>query len=131
VDRYGGFAGTLVPAVDYLQAMRLRARMKQEVARVFASYDAVVSPGRASVAYPADRGFDGVYPGVSGGPALIPAGNLCGLPALCVPVGLGENGLPTSMALMGPAFSEAALVALGVAYQNRTDWHARHPPGVG
>ena len=129
-DRYGGFAATLIPAVDYLHAMRLRARMKREVAKVFASADAVASPGRASVAYPADKSFEDAYPGVSGGPALIPAGNLCGLPALCLPTGFGENGLPTSLALLGPAFSEANLVALGIAYQNRTDWHVRRPPGV-
>ena len=40
-----------------------------------------VSPTRASVAYPADRKFEDAYPGISGGPGLIPAGNLCGLPA--------------------------------------------------
>jgi aspartyl-tRNA(Asn)/glutamyl-tRNA(Gln) amidotransferase subunit A len=129
-DRHGGYAGTLIPAVDYLHAMRLRTRMKQELAKIFGSFDAVVAPGRASVAYPADRNFEDVYPGVSGGPALIPAGNLCGLPALCEPDGFGENGLPTSLAFLGPAFSEADLVALGLAYQNRTDWHRRLPRGV-
>jgi len=129
-DRHGGYAGTLIPAVDYLHAMRLRTHMKQEVAKIFASFDAIVAPGRASVAYPADRNFEDAYPGVSGGPALIPAGNLCGLPALCVPSGFGENGLPTSLSFLGPAFAEADLVSLGVAHQNRTDWHLRRPGGM-
>jgi len=128
--RHGGYAATLIPAVDYLQAMRLRVRMKLAVAPLFEQYDAVVSPTRATVSYPADKNFEDVYPGISGGPPLIPAGNLCGLPALCMPNGFGENGLPTSISFMGPAFSERALVEIGNAYQQRTEWHAQQPPGV-
>ncbi len=127
-DRSGGYSSLLLPAVDYLQAMRLRRPMKRAVARLFERFDAVVAPTRASVAYPADRNFEDAYPGVSGGPALIPAGNLCGLPALALPDGFGENGLPTSFQLVGPAFSEALLVRVGHAYQQRTDWHTKRPP---
>jgi aspartyl-tRNA(Asn)/glutamyl-tRNA(Gln) amidotransferase subunit A len=129
-DRTGGYSGLMYPAVDYLQAMRLRRPMRRAVSKLFDRFDAVVSPGRASVAYPADRKFAEAYPGVSGGPSLIPAGNLCGLPALCMPSGFGENGLPTSIALMGAAFSEDTLVRIGNAHQSRTDWHARLPPGT-
>ena len=93
-------------------------------------FRSVVAPTRATVAYPADKNFEDVYPGVSGGPPLIPAGNLCGLPALCVPSGFGENGLPTSIAFMGPAFSERELIDLGRLYQSRSDWHTKIPPGT-
>ena len=127
-DRIGGYSAMLLPAVDYLQAMRLRRPMKRALAQLFERYDAFVSPTRSSVAYPADRAFDQAYPGVSGGPALIPAGNLCGLPALCMPNGFGQNGLPTSLALLGPAFSERHLVDIGSAFQGATDWHAKRPP---
>jgi len=127
-DRSGGYSALLTPAVDYLQAMRLRRPMKQAVAKLFERFDAVVSPTRATVAYPADKKFEDAYPGVSAGPALIPAGNLCGLPALAMPNGFGENGLPTSFALMGPAFSESRLVLAGAFYQRATDWHTRRPP---
>jgi len=129
-DRRGGYAGTLIPAVDYLQAMRLRRPMKRAMTELFQRFDAVVSPTRATVAYPADKNFEDVYPNVDAGPPLIQTGNLCGLPALCVPTGLGENKLPTSMAFMGPAFSERALVALGAYYQSKTRWHLERPPGV-
>jgi len=129
-DRSGGYSALLTPAVDYLQAMRVRRPMKRAVAKLFESYDAVISPTRATVAYPADKKFEDAYPGVSGGPPLIPAGNLCGLPALAVPNGYGENGLPTSFALMGPAFSERRLVEVGAFYQRATDWHLRRPPGA-
>ena len=63
-------------------------------------------------------------------PAVIPAGNLAGLPALCVPNGFGPHGLPTSLQFLGRAFSETTLVALAHAYQQATDWHLRRPPSI-
>lgn len=129
-DRHGGYAGTTIPAVDYLQAMRLRRPMKAAVAALFERYDVIASPTRATVAYPADLNFEDAYPGIAAGPPLIPAGNLCGLPAVCVPNGFGENALPTSICFMGAAFSEAKLVAAAHQLQQKSDWHTRRPPEV-
>lgn len=129
-DRHGGYAGTMIPAVDYLQAMRLRAPMKRAMAALFERFQVIAAPTRATVSFPVDKNFEDVYPGISAGPAVISAGNLCGLPALAMPNGFGENGLPTSLMFMGPKFSEATLVRLGDAYQSRTDWHSRRPPGL-
>ena len=47
-----------------------------------------------------------------------------------MPTGFGENGLPTSIAFMGSAFGEQTLAAIGVSYQQKTDWHLRRPSGV-
>jgi len=127
--RRGGYAATLIPAVDYLQAMRLRRPMRAAVAKLFESYDVVLAPTRATVAYPADVDFENAYPGIGGGPSLIAAGNLCGLPALAMPNGFGENGLPTSLSVLGPAWSEERLATVGAWYQGVTDWHRRQPPG--
>lgn len=127
-DRTGGYSSLLLPAVDYLQAMRARRPMRAAMTKLFARFDVVATPGRATVSYPADKNFEDAYPGISGGPAVIPAGNLTGLPALVMPTGFGENGLPTAIALLGPAFSEARLVALGDTYQGRTSWHSQRPP---
>ena len=125
--RTGGYSGLLLPAVDYVQAMRARRPMRHAMARLFEKFVVVATPTRATVAYPTDTNFENAYPGVSGGPAVIAAGNLAGLPALALPSGFGEHGLPTSLALLGPAFSEARLVALGSTYQTCTDWHRRQP----
>jgi aspartyl-tRNA(Asn)/glutamyl-tRNA(Gln) amidotransferase subunit A len=128
-DRYA-YARTQITAVDYLQAMRLRKPMKRAVGGLFRKFDAFVAPTRASVAYPIDKNFEEVYKGVSGGPPLIPAGNLCGHPAVCVPNGLGENGMPTSISFLGPALSETGLVAMGAYLQERTEWHRMVPGGA-
>jgi aspartyl-tRNA(Asn)/glutamyl-tRNA(Gln) amidotransferase subunit A len=129
-SRYAGYAGTAVTAVDYLQAMRARGPMQEAMNALYAKYDAIVTPGRATVAYPADTEFSKAWPGVSGGPPVIPAGNLCGLPALCLPTGVGEAGLPTSIAFMGPAFSEDMLVAIGRTLQSNTKAHEALPAGI-
>jgi aspartyl-tRNA(Asn)/glutamyl-tRNA(Gln) amidotransferase subunit A len=127
-DRVNAYSKLMTPAVDYLQAMRARRPMKQAVSTLFERFEAIASPTRATVAYPADKKFADAYPGIKSGPALIAAGNLCGLPALALPNGFGDNGLPTSMALLGPAFGERTLVELGKTFQAATDWHARRPP---
>jgi aspartyl-tRNA(Asn)/glutamyl-tRNA(Gln) amidotransferase subunit A len=129
-SRFAGYGGAAVTAVDYLQAMRLRGPMKDAMNELYAKYDAVVTPGRATVAYPIDVDFSKAWPGVSGGPPVIPAGNLCGLPALCMPTGLGDEGLPTSIAFMGAAFSEGTLVAIGRALQAKTKAHTVLPAGI-
>jgi aspartyl-tRNA(Asn)/glutamyl-tRNA(Gln) amidotransferase subunit A len=126
-DRWGGYAASMVLAVDYIQALRLRAPMKKALDELYAKFDALVSPTRATVSYPIGPDFDKVYPGIGGGPAVIPAGNLTGQPALSVPNGFGENGLPTAFQFTGRAFSDETLVALGAAYQARTEWHRKRP----
>ncbi|HTR97211.1 MAG TPA: amidase [Candidatus Acidoferrales bacterium] len=129
-DHVGGYSSLLVPAVDYLHAMRLRGSMRTAMREFYRKYDAIATPGRATVALPAEGKFEDAYPGVSGGPPVIPAGNLTGLPAIALPSGFGENGLPTSIAFMGPAFSEAMLAQIGIAWQSASDWHTRRPPGT-
>jgi aspartyl-tRNA(Asn)/glutamyl-tRNA(Gln) amidotransferase subunit A len=126
-DRWGGYAASMVLAVDYIQALRLRAPMKKALDDLYGKFDALVSPTRATVAYPIGPDFEKVYPGIGGGPAVIPAGNLTGQPALSVPNGFGENGLPTAFQFTGRAFSDETLVALGAAYQARTEWHRKRP----
>ncbi len=127
-DRWGGYAASMTLAVDYIQALRLRAPMKRALDALYAKVDALVSPARATVSYPIGPDFDKVYPGVSGGPGVIGAGNLVGQPALVVPNGFGENGLPTAFQFTGRAFSDERLVALGTAVQARTEWHLKRPP---
>jgi aspartyl-tRNA(Asn)/glutamyl-tRNA(Gln) amidotransferase subunit A len=127
-DRVGGYGAMMTFAVDYVQAMRARAPMKRAVKALFGDFDLVASPTRSTVSYPIAKKFRDAYPDVRSGPALIPAGNLCGLPAVCVPNGFGDHGLPTSMTLMGPAFAERQLLEAAAAFQRETDWHARRPP---
>ena len=125
-DRFGGYAGRMIPAVDYINALRLRAKFARELDAVFAPYDAVVTPARATVAPPLDKSFREYGRGATaetlGGPA-----NAAGLPGLCLPNGFDADGLPTGLNLVGRAFAENRVLAVGRAYQAVTDWHTRSP----
>jgi aspartyl-tRNA(Asn)/glutamyl-tRNA(Gln) amidotransferase subunit A len=139
-DRVGGYAMMMTRAVDYVDAMRARVVMRAELDGLLSRYDALVAPSRARLAPPIGRDFDAPAPGsppapepapgAPRAPATIPAGNLAGLPAVAVPMGFGKDRLPTSLQLLGRAFSEDTLLALAAAYQEMTDWHRRRPPGV-
>ena len=135
-DRVGGYAMLMTRAADYLEAMRARVAMRAELDRLLSRYDALLAPTRTRLAPPIGRDFDAAPPGGAPPsplpegkrpPATIPAGNLAGLPAIAVPNGFGKNGLPTSLQLLGRAFSEATLVAVADAYQEMTDWHRQRP----
>ena len=125
--RVGGFAASLVTAVDYLHAMRLRAPMRRAWAEMFKRVDVLAAPSRSTVSYPVDKTFDKAYPGIAA-TSPIGASNLVGVPAVSVPNGLGQAGLPTGIQLVGPAWGERELLELAVAYQSATDWHTRRPP---
>ncbi len=121
-----------VPARDYLKAMRLRRMIQQEISKLFAQVDALVAPGRAGAATGIDQPLDrGAAPQPAGTPqglqGLIPAGNLAGLPAVVLPCGFADN-LPVALQVVGAPFSENLLLAVGAAFQSRTDWHKRRPP---
>jgi aspartyl-tRNA(Asn)/glutamyl-tRNA(Gln) amidotransferase subunit A len=127
-DRCGGYAGMAILAVDYLHAMRVRPIMQRTLEDLYAKYDALVAPSRATVAHPIGVEFDKAYPGTRGGPEVIPAGNLAGQPAISVPNGFGANHLPTGIQFTGRVWSEGTLLALARVYQQATDWHRQRPP---
>jgi aspartyl-tRNA(Asn)/glutamyl-tRNA(Gln) amidotransferase subunit A len=115
--------------------------MRKALDDLLGHYDALVCPTRGALAPPIGYDFDkppvapgapspspSPSPGAPRAPAVIPAGNLAGLPALCVPNGFGKNNLPTSLQFLGRAYSEATLVALADRYQQDTDFHTRRPP---
>ncbi len=126
-DRLGGYAAYATLAVDYIDAMRQRVFMIEDMRTAFGSYDAVIAPTLPTVALPVGVPFDTAYPSYDGGPDLISSGNAAGLPALTVPNGLAENGLPSGLAFLGVAFGEAKLLQIGKRFQQRTAHHLQHP----
>src|ERR1044071_6434874 len=124
--RVGGYAASLVTAVDYLHAMRLRAPMRRAWAEMFKKVDVLAAPSRATVSYPVDKTFDKAYPGI-GASSPIGASNLVGVPGLSIPNGFGQHNLPTGIQFIGPAWSEQLLIDVADRYQQATDWHKRRP----
>lgn len=121
-----------MPAKDYLRAMRVRSLIQIALRELFAEVDVLITPSRLGAAPkitdPLDRPLtDRTMPTERGLTALIPAGNLAGLPALSLPCGFAD-GMPVGISLVGRPFSEGMLLNLGREYQSKTDWHLRRPP---
>lgn len=53
--------------------------------------------------------------------------NHFGTPAMTVPCGFSKNGLPIGLQIVGPAYGEPAVLSVGYAYQQSTDWHLQRP----
>ncbi len=128
-DHYGAHAGQVIPAVDYINALRIRSnRMQPAINQLVKPFDAVVAPSRSTPAYSALKPFSESSRGYSVG-TFDGAANACGLPAISVPNGLSrEHQLPTGLQFTGQALSEATLLSIAAAYQQQTNWHRQHPP---
>lgn len=122
-----GYGRHMVFARDYLRALRIRRHLVQALDVLLQNYDALVAPALARVACPLDVDFS-TYMGNRRRDPLSAAGNAAGLPAIFVPNGFGERGLPTGIQFVGRAFCENALLALAHTYQQVTTWHQQHPP---
>jgi aspartyl-tRNA(Asn)/glutamyl-tRNA(Gln) amidotransferase subunit A len=129
-DRIGGYAGQVVLAKDYIRALRARRPAAAALDRLLSRVDAIAAPTLPTVAWPIDAAFDKVYPDYPGGANIGGAANLCGVPGLFLMNGTGEGGLPTGLQLTGRALGEGALLAIGHRYQQRTNFHRLHPPGL-
>lgn len=125
--RVGGYSASMITAVDYLHAMRLRGPMRRAWAEMFRKFDLLIAPSRSTVAYPVNKTFDQAYPDIRGAASPIAACNLVGVPAVSVPNGFDPNNLPTGIQFIGPAWSEELLFEVAGNYQKRTDWHKAKP----
>jgi aspartyl-tRNA(Asn)/glutamyl-tRNA(Gln) amidotransferase subunit A len=111
-------------SVDYVRAMRVRTEAQLAMARLFERHDLVLAPNLPVEPPRVAENFDAAlnYPDQLGA-----AGNVCGLPALALPMGF-VRGLPVSLQLVGPPLSEARLLSTGAWLQRRTDYHLSRPP---
>jgi Asp-tRNA(Asn)/Glu-tRNA(Gln) amidotransferase A subunit family amidase len=97
----------LIPAVEYIQANRVRTLAMEEMAKIMSEVDVYIAPS-------------------FGGSNLLLT-NLTGHPCVVVPNGFREDGTPTSISFMGKLFGEAETLAVARAYQQATDFHRKRP----
>ena len=113
----------------YLQAQKVRRLIAQDFAQAFERCDVIMGPTSPTSAFPI-----GEKSGASADPVQMYLNDiftvsapLAGLPALSVPCGFDDAGLPVGLQLTGNHFSEARLLAAAHRYQQATDWHLRVP----
>jgi aspartyl-tRNA(Asn)/glutamyl-tRNA(Gln) amidotransferase subunit A len=117
-------AGATLRAVDYLQAVRWRLQLRDQVAATFANLDAALT---ASSMDPACRIDDDEALAANYWRQARMPFNVTGQPGLVVPAGFSKGGLPLSVQLVGHPFGEAMLYRVAQFYEDATGWTKRHP----
>ena len=124
--------GERVTAHDYLQALRLRARLAREfISEVFAEADLVLAPvtptPAPSLAEATAGDGEAIAARMGRFSRLTRPWNGLGLPVLALPCGFSPTGLPIGAQLVGRPFDEATVLAVGHAYEQAAGWYRRRP----
>ena len=113
----------------YLQAQKVRTLIRREFDRVFAEHDVIVAPTAPTVAFkqgeitdPYQMYLNDIY--------TIPA-NIAGLPAISVPGGFGDSGMPVGLQFVGQRLEETRLLGVANAYEQIARWPTVPPGNVG
>ena len=116
--------GGLLSASDYLQAQRVRTWARREFAEVMKTVDYLVTP---TMTQPA-AAFEGYDPlSTARGKSFTSPFNVTGLPAISVPCGFTESGLPIGMQIAGKPFDEPGVIQAAYTYQQYAGWHELKP----
>jgi len=118
-------SGRGISARDYLGALGERDEAKQEFADALGDIDALLTPTTTTAAIPLDAVDQNSTPAHF--TRFVNALELC---ALAVPDGFTATGLPLSLQVVCRGYDEATALRIGWAYQQATEWHERHPPGL-
>ncbi|MCL6446459.1 MAG: Asp-tRNA(Asn)/Glu-tRNA(Gln) amidotransferase GatCAB subunit A, partial [Alicyclobacillus sp.] len=126
-------AGELYLATHYIQAQRFRRVLRSEFLRVLETVDALLTPTLPFIAPKLGETKIQLEQGcemdmLSAITTCTAAASLTGLPALTVPCGFDENGVPVGMQLIGRPYGEQMLFRIGHLYQTATDFHKKVPP---
>jgi len=101
-------ASRFIPAVEYINANRIRYLLIQQMQDIMDNIDFYIAPSW------------------EGDNLLLT--NLTGHPCVVLPNGFSEDGTPTSINFIGRLFDEGRLIAFAKKYQDSTDFHKKHPP---
>jgi aspartyl-tRNA(Asn)/glutamyl-tRNA(Gln) amidotransferase subunit A len=110
----------------YLKAQRVRTLIKQDFDEAFKHCDVVVTPTAPTTAFKlAEKIQDPLQMYLSDIYTI--SINLAGLPALSLPCGFDQVGMPIGMQIVGKYFDEATILRVGHAYEQATEWSKRKP----
>ena len=124
--------GTFISAADYLLAQRARTAFTRQCRDLLRNVDLLAGPMEPVTAHRIGETEVRVGDTVLGSsPALTQYTrpfNLTGFPAITVPCGFGDGGMPIGLQLAGRPFDEETVLRAAHAYEQATEWHHKRPP---
>jgi aspartyl-tRNA(Asn)/glutamyl-tRNA(Gln) amidotransferase subunit A len=138
-------AASMMPASDYITALRIRALIRADADELTARYGAILAPTNATGSGPIGAALTAplntsvssartraaaaaeAAPATRGVRGLNTMGNLTGLPGLSFPCGFDAEGMPLGMHVAARAWDEQSALDVGMVFQRDTNFHKRHP----
>ena len=124
--------GLVIPAQAYNKAQKLRAMLREQVLSALEEVDVLALPSGVGPAPPVES-VPGVpskemaLAGLNARISFTGPFNLANVPAISVPCGFTESGLPLGLQIVGEPFAEETLFRVAHAYEQATTWHTRRP----
>ena len=131
-DRILLLSGSVMPAQYYYRAQKLRQLIRRQVLDALGQYDALVFPTAGKTAQRIEDDPPVTSKETSSRlPFLFTRLlNLASCPAMSVPCGFDDNGMPVGLQIGGKPFSEETLFRIAYAYEQATEWHTLRPRAV-
>ena len=127
-------AAALVPATVYARAMRGRALVRNEVLGAFDKYDALVTLMNFVPPLKLEASVEKIDSNEDVATRMFKSRRMCtypfsiaNVPALSVPSGFTEDGVPMAIQIAAKPFGETMVYRVAHAYEQATEWHTRHP----
>jgi aspartyl-tRNA(Asn)/glutamyl-tRNA(Gln) amidotransferase subunit A len=124
LGQIAGYVNEQYSAADYLRAQTIREDLQKKIETLFDAFDVLTAPAQPIAAPPLETNLETE---LAFSDPLGAIGNLCGLPALSVPCGFTDTGLPVGLQFVGRAGDDIAVIQAARTFQLHTDWHHKHP----
>ncbi|MGD0281247.1 MAG: Asp-tRNA(Asn)/Glu-tRNA(Gln) amidotransferase subunit GatA [Dissulfurispiraceae bacterium] len=110
----------------YKKGQQARTLIKQDFDNAFKHVDVIITPTSPSAAFRiGEKATDPLQMYLSD--IFTISINLAGVPALSMPCGFTNAGLPVGLQIIGRHFDEESIFKVAYAYEQSTDWHTRRP----
>lgn len=109
----------------YLQAQKVRTLIKNDFDELFKEYDLIVSPTTPTTAFKIGEKRDPLEM-YAADIFTVPV-NIAGIPAISIPCGFDQKGLPIGLQLMGPHFAEGKIIQAAYTLEKILDLDIEYP----
>jgi amidase len=125
--------GLRLSATDVYKASVNRSSFYQVIDRIFKTYDYLLLPSAQVFPFDADVHWPQQIDGKKMDTyhrwmEVCLFATFIGSPAISVPVGFNQDGLPMGMQIIGRNFADLAVLQLAFSYEQATQWVDQHPP---
>lgn len=110
----------------YRKAQKARTVIRNDFLEVFKKVDVLATPTAPSTAFKIGEKTDDPLEMYLSDVCTVPI-NLAGVPAMSLPCGFGQDGLPIGLQLIAPTFEEGRLIQVGHAYEQAMEWRKQKP----